>query len=248
MACGNLIKWIVPVLLAALLWAPAVHADALRSLKDEVTTLQRALSQAETAERNASQALARNHDAQRRATGDQLARLKTEATRLAAEEATAAEATQQARRNLAAKQGELRDTASRLATAQLTEQGDLATRMARALAAAREWQGAIGDLPSVPAVRDLSGIVDPAEQAAIKAGDRNRLRAYETWANAEIQRVDAELRRAQLIINAENDIRGDGDGARLVAQAKDIKSTLETRKQALNNDLRTARNRLRDLR
>jgi hypothetical protein len=247
MACVNRIKPLIIVVMAVVLAAGSLHADPLQRLKNEVASLERDLTRAQRTEREASQALERNHAAQRRASGDELARLKTEATRLAANESRAAEETQKARRDLSAKQGELRSAASRHTVAQLSGRGDLAERMTAARAAAEAWQSNLGELPPVPAVRDLSDIIDPAERAAIRAGDRNRLRTYESWAGAEITRINAELQRVEQIINAEDDIKGDRNGAQLVRTANAIKSTLEARKRRVESDRRTAQRRIRDL-
>jgi hypothetical protein len=242
MACVNLIRLPLLLLLGCLLLAGPVYAE-LDRLKQAVTALERELRQAQQAEQTATEALKRNHEAQRNAEGDRLARLKTEANRLAAEEAAAAETVQRTRRNLAIRQGELRDVAAKQVVEHLN--GDAQDRIARAASVAGQWQEALGPVPRVPEPRDLKDIVDPAEQAAIKAGDRARLREYDTWAKAELERVEEELKRADEALKA---CPRDSDAEKALHRTlTGIRQTLSTRQRSIRADQAQATRHLRAL-
>jgi hypothetical protein len=237
MDCANPIR-LTLLLIACLLLAGPVHAE-LDRLKQAVAGLERELTSAQQAEQAAAAALRRNHEAQANAEGERLARLKTEANRLASEQAAAAETVQRTRRNLAVRQGELRDLAAKQVVEHLT--GNAEDRLARAAAIAAQWQDALGPLPRVPEPRDLKDIVDPAEQAAIKAGDRARLRDYDTWAKAELERLEAELERVGAALRAcprEHALHG-----RLTS----IRQSLRQRQTTVRADKATAERHLKAL-
>lgn len=223
--------------------AGVVSAD-MQQLKRELTGLERAVSNAETRKSAVDKALQENLNAQRNARGDDLARLKREAIALSARAHEAGESLRTARRNLASKQGELRTEASNQATRQLSADGALDLRVAEARKALAEWKSALGDLPQAPQPRDLSGVDDELKEAFLKT-DIDRLKAYESWASAEGTRIDGEIRAAERLIAWK--VNDAADGAKLTAEARALKATLETRRknvQAAANSAENVRKRL----
>ncbi|MCC6465392.1 MAG: hypothetical protein IT463_08655 [Planctomycetes bacterium] len=229
----------LPVLLALLLlaaWAVPLRAqEKFDRLKQEVARLATDLEAAGSAEADAAARVEENRRAQNDAAGDakRLEELKREGRKLADSAHGAKERREQAQAALAGKQGELRDTASKHAVDRLAAQGNLQQRVNDANAGVDAWQGALGTLPSVPALRPLEGITDPALRKATQDGDRKRLKDFDAWCAAEEARLKTELSRVDQVINAEAQVKGADDGPLLIDTAKTLKKTLESRQSTL---------------
>ncbi len=213
-----------------------------KEVKEQVASLERALTTAETAEREAARKLADNEAAQQKDPNNQA--LKREGRTLAVDADSKAEATRTARRNLAAKRGELRESASSHAVKQLTATGNLNTRVTEAKFALDDWKAALNELPEPPVARDTSRLKDPDEIAAVRKTDRQRLSDYEAWAAGEDKRIATELKRAEQMVGADKQFQDADDLALVINTAKDIKTTLETRRKSLDAHRKTAKDRL----
>lgn len=216
-------------LLAAVLCFGVVNAD-MQQLKREIEVLQKEVSDAQSKQSEADKALRENLDAQRTAQGKDLEALKQKAQTLARNAFRLTENVREARQKLAGKQGELRNEASSQAVNQVSAGGDLGGRVDSARAAIADWKAAIGEIPQAPQARDLTGI--PADDRdAFRKTDISRLKDYESWAEAELKRIDNEVKAADKL--AGWNVATAKNGASLTSEAKSLKTSLEARRKSV---------------
>lgn len=229
------------VLMTALCAAAPVFAqDQFKQLRKDVSELSTRLNEAEKALSEANRKLNENKTAQDAARNDlaKLNALKTEGTKLRREADAAQDNRNSARSRLASKQGEMRGTASKHGADQLTAAGNINERINQMRLAIDAWNEALGTLPDVPALRDTSNL-DPDTKRATIDGDKARLREFDTWAAAEEDRLKTELSRADNLIGAEAQVKGQDDGPAMVSSAKKLKETLQSRQKKVG-ELRQA--------
>lgn len=235
---------------AALLAAPVAHAQAdYKQIRKDVAELANRLNEAERKLADANQKLNANLAAQDANKNDpaKVAQLKKDGVALRAGANTAQDDRDSARSNLASKQGDLRGAASRYAVDQLTAAGNLNARVVEIRHAFDAWNEALGTLPDVPAVRPITADMDPELKNATIAGDRARLKTFDSWAAGEEDRLKVELDRADKLIAAETQVKGTDDGADMIKEAKAIKETLKTRQTRVADLRRKAAEALKNL-
>ncbi len=247
MAYRNLVLSLT--LLAAMLLAcvgAPIRADELDDLKKAVEKSAGEFTAAEKSERAALKKIEDNNAQQKNAAGDALQRLKSEAIELKAKAREATSARLQSERALASKRSELRSEASKVAEEQISAAGDTNARTKRAGEAVEIWKNALQDLPAVPVVRDTSK-EDDVVAAAIKKDDKAQLSEYVKWARDEQSRVDTEIKRAENLIKNEEKFKGADGCARLLNDSKAMQQKLESRRDKLKDDQKTAQERINSL-
>lgn len=216
-------------LLAALLCFGVVNAD-MQQLKRDIEALRKEASEAQSKQEQADKALRENLDAQKTAQGKDLEALKQSAQALARTAYRTSEDARAAAQKLAARQGELRNEASEQAARQVSAAGALDGRVDSARTAIADWKAAIGEIPRAPQARDLSGI--PADDRdAFRKTDISRLKDYESWADAELKRIDNEVKAADKL--AGWNVAAAKNGASLTSEAKSLKTSLEARRKSV---------------
>jgi hypothetical protein len=223
-----------------------IRADELDDLKKAVETSAGEFTTAEKAERAALKKIEENNTQQKKAQGDELQRLKSEAIDLKSKAREATNARLAAERALASKRSELRSEASKVAEEQINAAGETNARAKRAGEAVEIWKGALQDLPAVPSVRDTSK-EDDVVAAAIKKDDKAQLSDYVKWAKDEQTRVDTEIKRAENLVKNEEKFKGADGAARLLSESKSMQEKLESRRDRLKGDLKTAQERISSL-
>lgn len=236
-------------LLAAMLLACAgapIRADELDDLKKAVEKSAGEFASAEKSERAALKKIEDNNTQQKKAQGEELQRLKSEAIELKSKAREATNARLQAERALASKRSELRSEASKVAEEQISAAGDTNARAKRAGEAVEIWKNALQDLPAVPSLRDTSK-EDPDVAAAIKKDDKGQLSEYLKWAKDEQSRVETEIKRAENLVKNEEKFKGADGCARLMSESKSMQEKLESRRDKLKDDQKTAQERASSL-
>lgn len=235
------------LVIACVAAGPLFAEPDYKKLKAEIPKLEKTMRVAQDAQAEADQKLDNNRAAQKRAAGKELEALKTAAKGLAKDAGEKADQLAAAQQDLAKKQAELRGAAAKHAVSQLNASGDLAERVHEAMTAMDDWKDALGRLPDVPKLRSLDGIEDPAAQKAIRKQDKQQLEAYESWCSAEAKRIDTEIEQAEDLVDGETKVSSADDGALLVTTAKDLKKTLESRKDKLEKQRKQARKQLDEI-
>ncbi|MBK8205469.1 MAG: hypothetical protein IPK87_01625 [Planctomycetes bacterium] len=216
-------------LLVAVLCLGAVSAD-MQQLKRDIDALKTEVTEAQAKQSQADKALRENLDAQKTAQGKDLEALKQSAQALARTAYRTSEDARAAAQKLAAKQGELRNEASEQAAKQVSAAGALDGRVDSARTAIADWKAAVGEIPRAPQARDLAGI--PADDRdAFRKTDISRLKDYESWAEAELKRIDNEVKAADKL--AGWNVAAAKNGASLTSEAKSLKTSLEARRKSV---------------
>ncbi len=133
-----------------------------------------------------------------------------------------------------------------MAEEQISAAGDTNARTKRAGEAVEIWKNALQDLPAVPVVRDTSK-EDDVVAAAIKKDDKAQLSEYVKWARDEQSRVDTEIKRAENLVKNEEKFKGADGCARLLNDSKAMQQKLESRRDKLKDDQKTAQERINSL-
>lgn len=247
---SSLLAALLVLVFAALLAPTVLNADDLDDLKNAVADAQSELAKSDKAEKDTLKEIGENNAAQKKARdagkNDEYQRLKSRGIELKTNLSKATNARQQAERNLATKRGALRKEASKVAEEQIGAQGDANSRAKRAGDAVDTWKEALGALLTPPEIRKCEGL-DDDEAKAQKQDDKQRLSDFIAWAGAEKANVETEIKRAEALVKAEDKFKGADAQARLINDAKSLKSTLESRNRDLNSSMKTAQERLRTL-
>jgi dsDNA-specific endonuclease/ATPase MutS2 len=228
--------------------AANAYADPdYKELKAEIQKLEKAVENARKERNDADAKLAENLKAQEKAKGEELTALKKTATGLRDTAKQKADALSSAVQNLAAKQGELRETAAAHAVKQLSDAGDIDVRVGEATNALNDWRAALGSLPEVPPLLS-EGIEDIDDRMIARKDDKRKLEAYEKWAGAEEARIDKEIKQAKELVDGESTWKASNDGgAAVTSTAKSLKTTLETRKKDVGELRKSAKELVRQI-
>ncbi|MCF6227934.1 MAG: hypothetical protein L3J82_04595 [Planctomycetes bacterium] len=240
---------LISLIALLLLACPVLAEPKYKVLQTDAKKLQRTLRDSETSRTAAAKRVAANVKDQKSASGEKLKSLKRIGVSLAKSERTSAEAAKKAQSDLIEKQGEVRAAAAKFASSEISNKDNkLFERIRGVIAAMDAWDEAIGSLPKVPKPRDTSGITEPEVKQAIVADDKKALEDFKKWADAEVDRLKAELSQMAKLLKHEVTVKNQDDGPKMVTESRALKKKLSTRKSDVRKLKNTAESRLKALR